>query len=377
MHLGGAGRSAGRTRERAGLTASLAGAATGAGLAFAITKLGLEERFGSPQAATAARTPSGRFDIEKVKRARAKGELESAFQMLRAETRRNARNRDVVLLFWEIAVEHDQAEAAAPAMLQLIREELRRGAVDAAVAQWRRVGERVPGALLEPPLLLKLLPLIRSKLGDDAAVLALHQAADPANRGFSPEVGAQIAREAATLEPEVAVKVAKRTLAAKSITPELASELNALVTQLEPRGADDEMGALPAVPSISFDDDDEHDRSDFGAVDDLSADPEAKPARRPRRLRPPAGCTRRRACRDAGRRRARAAPSRTDRSAGRGRAGGGSPPDRGGRSAARAARSRRAAAGRPSRSRTSRRRRASRACASRTRRRSRSKRMRS
>jgi membrane associated rhomboid family serine protease len=262
-----------------GLTASLAGAAAGAGFAFAFTKLGLEERFGAPLEATAARVPVGRFDIEKVQRARARGELESAFQMLRAETRRNARNRDVVLLFWEIAVEHDQAAAAAPVMLQLIREELRRGALDAAVSQWRRVGERVPGALLEPPLLLKLLPLIRSKLGDDAAVLALHQAADPANRGFTPELGAQIAREAAALEPEIAVKVAKRTLAAKSITPELASELNTLVTKLEPRSAaDDEMGALPVVPSIQFDDDDAHDRSDFGAVDDLSADPEAAPA---------------------------------------------------------------------------------------------------
>ncbi len=260
-----------------GITASLGGAAAGAGFALVISRLGMEERFGSPLEALAPRMPSGRFDIEKVKRARAKGDLESAFQMLRAETRRNARNRDVVLLFWEIAVEHDQAEAAAPAMLQLIREELRRGALDAAVSQWRRVGERVPGALLEPAVLLKLLPLIRSKLGDDAAVLALHQAADTANRGFTPELGAQIAREAAELEPEVAVKIATRTLAAKSISPELASELSALVTKLQPKDADDEMGELPAAPSIKFDDDDDHDRSDFGAVDDLSADPEAKP----------------------------------------------------------------------------------------------------
>ena len=169
-----------------------------------------------------------------MKRARARGDLETAFQLLRAETRRSARNRDVVLLFWEIAVEHDQTEAAAPAMLQLIREELRRGALDAAVSQWRRLGERVPGALLDPATLLKLLPLIRSKLGDDAAVLALHQAVDPANRGFTPELGAEIARAAAEIEPEVARKAATRALQAKGIAPELASEMNALVARLQP-----------------------------------------------------------------------------------------------------------------------------------------------
>ena len=260
-----------------GLSASLGAAAAGAGIAVAFARLGLEERFGTNPEALAPRTAGGRFDIEKVKRARAKGDLETAFQMLRAETRRSARNRDVVLLFWEIAVDHDQAEAAAPVMLQLIREELRRGALDAAVSQWRRLGERVPGALLEPSVLLKLLPLIRSKLGDDAVVLALHQAADPSNRGFTPELGAQIAREAVAIEPEVAIKAATRALAAKGIAPELATELSALVARLQPATEDEEMGELPAVPSIKFENDDEHDRSDFGAVDDLSADPEAKP----------------------------------------------------------------------------------------------------
>ncbi len=262
-----------------GITASLAAAVAGAGMAFGLAQSGLEARFGPRLAAFAPRTAGGRFDIEKVKRARARGDLETAFQILRAETRRNVRNRDVVLLFWEIAVEHDQTETAAPVMLQLIREELRRGALDAAVSQWRRLGERVPGALLDPANLLKLFPLIRSKLGDDAAVLALHQAVDPAGRGFTPELGAEIARAAAEIEPEVARKAATRALQAKTISPELTSELSALVARLTPRSDDgDGMGDPPAVAPASFDDDDDHDRSAFGAVDDLSAEPAAKQA---------------------------------------------------------------------------------------------------
>ena len=259
-----------------GITASLAAAAAGAGIAFGLARSGLEAQFGSRPEAISSRAPRGRLDIEKVKRARAKGDLETAFQLLRAETRRSARNRDVVVLFWEIAVEHDQAETAAPAMLQLIHEEIRRGALDAAISHWRRLGERVPGALLDPATLLKLLPLIRSKLGDDAAVLALHQAVDPSNRGFTPELGAEIARTAAKIEPEVARKAASRSLQAKGIAPELASEMNELLLRLQPPSEDDEMADLPPVASASFDDDDDHDRSAFGAVDDLSAEPEQK-----------------------------------------------------------------------------------------------------
>jgi membrane associated rhomboid family serine protease len=262
-----------------GISASLAAAAAGAGIAFGVSHTGLEGRLGTRVAAS-ARSLGGHFDIEKVKRARARGDLETAFQMLRAEARRSARNRDMVTLFWEIAVEHDQAEAAAPAMLQLIREELRRGAMETAVSQWRRLGERVPGALLEPAALLKLLPLIRSKLGDDAAVLALHQAVDPANRGFTAEVGAEIARTAAEIEPEVACKAANRALKAQAIAPELVAELSALLTRLTPKSedSDDAMGPAPVVAMARFDDVDDHDRSDFGAVDDLSADPPAQPA---------------------------------------------------------------------------------------------------
>jgi membrane associated rhomboid family serine protease len=262
-----------------GLTASLAGAAAGAGLAVVYARMGLEASPGSrPEAGAASRAvAAGHFDMEKVQRARAKGDVESAFQMLLGEARRSARNRDLVLMLWEVAVDCNRCDAAAPAMLQLIREELRRGAMDAAVSHWRKLGERVPSALLDPGTLLKLVPLIRSKHGDDTAVLALHQAVDPANRGFTPELGAEIARAAASVEPDVALKAANRALQTKTIAPALAAELNALVAKLRPALEEDEMGALPSVPTVKFDDVDEHDRSEFGAVADLSADPEPPP----------------------------------------------------------------------------------------------------
>jgi membrane associated rhomboid family serine protease len=262
-----------------GLTASVVAAAAGAGIATAYRRWGLEARLGVRPATLARRAAGGRFDLERVKRVHGRGDVETAFTLLQAETQRSARNRDVVLAFWEIAVEIERADAAAPAMLRLIREELRRGALDAAVSHWRRLGERAPAALLDPPSLMKLFPLIRSKLGDDSAVLALHQAADPSNRGFTAEIGAQIARAAVELEPAVAVKAATRVLAAPNVADPLASELRALVARLRPASDDDGLPPPPPVPSVRFEDTDEHDRSAFGAVDDLSA--EAAPAPRP------------------------------------------------------------------------------------------------
>jgi hypothetical protein len=99
---------------------------------------------------------------------------------------------------------------------------------------------------------------------------------------------------AADLEPEVALKAASRTLQAKGIAPELASELNALVARLTPRSDEDEMGPLPTVAPASFDDDDDDcDRSAFGAVDDLSAEPAAEEAAKetPAAVPPPEATT--------------------------------------------------------------------------------------
>jgi hypothetical protein len=107
-------------------------------------------------------------------------------------------------------------------------------------------------------------------------VLALHQAVDKNNRGFTPALGVEIARAAAGLEPAVAVQAATRALEGKGLAPELASEMSALVAKLQPDpNADDAMAPPPVTASVKFEDEDAHDRSAFGAVDDLSAEPEA------------------------------------------------------------------------------------------------------
>ena len=76
---------------------------------------------------------------------RASGDADGAYALLLAETERSARNRDAVTTFWEMAVQREEPERAAPAMLGLIQEELRRGAGEVAVAHWLELARHAPG----------------------------------------------------------------------------------------------------------------------------------------------------------------------------------------------------------------------------------------
>ncbi len=252
-----------------GYTAHAAGALLGGLLPLGIARLGWEERYGrAPQPASKQAKPK-RFDFQNVLDARAAGDADGAFAMLKAELRRSARNRDAVTTFWEMAIERGVAEEAAPFMLQLVREELRRGAEEMAAAQWREVAQHLPNVLLDPSTLLWLVPVLGRVDGEEHAVLALQQALDARNKGLSPAAAAQAARLAADLDPELAVSAARRALASQALEEGPRLELEQLVTRLASR--EDEAPPQPEkpepAPSVFYE---ESDRSAFGEVGDLS-----------------------------------------------------------------------------------------------------------
>jgi membrane associated rhomboid family serine protease len=253
-----------------GYTAHAAGALLGGLLPLGIARLGWEERYGCAPQPALKQARAKRFDFQNVREARAAGDADGAFAMLKAELQRSARNRDAVTTFWEMAIERGVAEEAAPFMLQLVREELRRGAEEVAVAQWREVVEHLPTAFLDPSTLLRLVPIIARVDGDELAVVALQQALDERNEGLTPAAAAQAARLAADLEPELAVSAARRALASQALEEGPRLELEQLVARLAPR--EDEAPPEPekpeAAPSVFYE---ESDRSAFGEVGDLSA----------------------------------------------------------------------------------------------------------
>jgi hypothetical protein len=252
-----------------GYTAHAAGALLGGLLPLGIARLGWEQRYGCAPQPALRQARAKRFDFQNVLEARAAGDADGAFAMLKAELQRSARNRDAVTTFWEMAIERGVAEEAAPFMLQLVREELRRGAEEVSVAQWREVVQHLPTAFLDPSTLLRLVPIIRRVDGEDHAVLTLQQALDVRNEGLTPAAAAQAARLAADLEPELAVSAARRALASQALEEGPRLELEQLVARLAPR--EDEAPPEPekpeAAPSVFYE---ESDRSAFGEVGDLS-----------------------------------------------------------------------------------------------------------
>jgi membrane associated rhomboid family serine protease len=246
-----------------GYTAHAAGALLGGLLPFGLARLGWEERCGCAPQPALKQAGAKRFDFQNVLDARAAGDADGAFAMLKAELRRSARNRDAVTTFWEMAIERGVAEEAAPFMLQLVREELRRGAGEVAVAQWREVAQHLPTAFLDPSTLVRLVPIIGRVDGDEHALLALQQALDVRNEGLTPAAAAQAARLAADLEPELAVSAARRALASQTLEKGSRLELEQLVARLAPR--EDEASPEPekpeAAPSVFYE---ESDRSAFG-----------------------------------------------------------------------------------------------------------------
>jgi hypothetical protein len=251
-----------------GYTAQLAGAVVGGVLPLIVARFGLEEHLGGGGrvAEEAPRRAAPRFDFQRVLRLRAKGDAEGAFAMLVEETERSARNRDVVITFWQMAVERGETERAAPAMHRLIGEELRRGSGSAAVSHWRELAEMAPEARLEPKVLLRLLPFIREEDGDESALLALQQALGSGTTGPSSAVACEIARLAAEFDGELAVEAARRALEDVELGDHLRAELEVICARFCP---DDEAEAeKPELPVNAFFE--EQDRSGFGEVGDLA-----------------------------------------------------------------------------------------------------------
>ena len=254
-----------------GYTAHAAGALLGGAFAFGAIHLELEKRLGKSPPPVVERTREVKhFDLQEVSRARARGDSDAAFEMLLAESRRSARNRDAVTTLWEMAIERGEAEVATPAMLQLVREEIRRGAEDVGVSHWRELAQHQPEARVDLPSLLKLIPYIRRIDGESAAVLALQQAMDCSEDGPSSREAAAIACLAADLEVNIARAAAKRALSDETLAEARRADMESLVQGLRAdekvaMSAPEEQKELPTNVFYA-----EQDRSGFGDVGDLT-----------------------------------------------------------------------------------------------------------
>ena len=244
-------------------------ALVGCAAAICSAKFGLETPArgqSSPQNAAAKKSAARRFDLEKVRAMRTRGQTDAAFALLDSEVQQNASNRDIVMTYWEMAIERQTPLDAAPAMSRLLEEELRRGAYDAAVRIWRMLGEHTPDFLLHPNVLFALVPAIRAAEGDPSALEALRQIVDRRNQSFTAAYAAKVARLTAEMDPKTAALAAQRAIDSLDLDEKEQAELELLARALDPN----ELEIQPEKPLRASAFEEEIDRSAFGSSQDLS-----------------------------------------------------------------------------------------------------------
>ncbi len=233
-------------------------ATLGALCAFALERSGAEQRLGvcaPPSTGSSAPARPARTSRETLERARAAsraGRLDLAAELLAAEARGNPGHRELVGELWQVACQLGQPTLAFPAMQALVASELRRGAVDAAVAHWKRIAQVERRPVFEVETLFQLAPLIRERggapdlrgvleqllrhpavRGDAALLLRVVELAGPESDKLLAEA-VELLRELPGLSAEQREKT--RELAARQGLPESGEEAGA--ARLAPTGSD-------------------------------------------------------------------------------------------------------------------------------------------
>lgn len=207
--------------------ALLGGFAGGVLASLALRVLGVEGVL-----APAARAPRRSRPLERAQALLARGRSQQAYEALVAILRRDPEAHDAAIALWGVAVQLGRTEAAAPALLRAIRDEVERGRLDSAVSHWLDLVACELDTRAEPGQLLRMATLLRDAGEPQASLRALRAALD---RAAGAAVVSRIAREAALLDPRTAEEAAWRALGSLELDLEERQSLETLLGELQPR----------------------------------------------------------------------------------------------------------------------------------------------
>jgi membrane associated rhomboid family serine protease len=178
-----------------------------------------------------ARGPRRNRALERA-RALAGKRPQQAYEALVAILRRDPEAHEAAIALWGVAVQLGRTEAAAPALLRAIRDEVERGRLDSAVSHWLDLVACDLDTRAEPGQLLRMATLLRDAGEPQASLRALRAALD---RAAGAAVASRIAREAALLDPRTAEEAAWRALGSLELDLEERQSLETLLGELQPR----------------------------------------------------------------------------------------------------------------------------------------------
>lgn len=212
----------------------------GVGAALAVRGAKIEERFVHSAIEAKVTLARGNPVVEEAQRLRAAGDVEGAFALLEAESRKKPDDPDVGVAFWDTATALQRPDAAAPALARAIRRLSAGESLPTALGYWTELKGLVPGALVDPTTLLRFVPVLRKEARAAEASRALRDAVDPANRGLMPPQALRVAELARESDPAVALAATKLALASPELPAPTRARLEAQLAGLE--------GAAAAAP---------------------------------------------------------------------------------------------------------------------------------
>lgn len=212
----------------------------GAGVAALLRLLGVEQEL---DARAERRRPSGPNPIlARVARLRSDGDPHQAFELIQAAWRDNRKDEEIADLFFAIAAELGQPEAAAEAILPVLRSALKAGQLDRALGYWLPLATRRCGVRLEPTAAVRLGEALLDAGHPDEAVFTLRSALDA---GASTAQAVRILNVARDLDPSLTRRAASVALA----DPGLEASARARLAPLAEIAIEDVVASNPPHPA--------------------------------------------------------------------------------------------------------------------------------
>jgi hypothetical protein len=194
--------------------AHVGGFAFGVGAGLLMKKYKVEELYINPAIDSQVnRTLVDNTALDQALEAKSTGDTQKAFAILAAAAAARPGDEDTTQTLWAVATDDGREAEAAPVMLKTIRDEVRHGDLDSAVAHWCQVVEKVPDIQAPPMLLLRLAHHLSETGRRKEATAALRLALLDAGGKLTPALLLRIAKEAREIDPELARGAVRLALA--------------------------------------------------------------------------------------------------------------------------------------------------------------------
>jgi membrane associated rhomboid family serine protease len=216
--------------------AHIGGFLFGAGLAWFIQTKRIEARY--IDAAIEQKAQATVLDNRAVDEALSlheNGRGETALKMLLQEVQRSPSNRDAALALWSVALDLDLCIDAGPAMVRVIREELRVGDCSEALRCWKEVSARLPKLKIGPALCARLAQALHTEREPGPATAMLRRALLEAGSSVTPALAFQIARIGEEIDRPTAIAALRLASGRPDLDPESREQIEQLLVSMAPR----------------------------------------------------------------------------------------------------------------------------------------------